>query len=68
MTDGQHDLIWRKSRSCANGACIEVASAGARFLVRDSKDPDGGCLAFAAADWGLFVEALKHVGLSARVD
>jgi len=73
MTDGQPELIWRKSRSCASNACVEVASAGVRFLVRDSDDPDGRRLSFDAAGWASFVGALKRAdddftGLSARVE
>ncbi|MDG6107580.1 DUF397 domain-containing protein [Dactylosporangium aurantiacum] len=51
-------MIWRKSRSCANAACIEVARDDARFLVRDSKDPDGARLAFTPQDWSLFIGAV----------
>ncbi len=59
MADGRDELIWRKSRFCANAACIEVARDDARFLVRDSKDPDGARLAFTARDWQLFIGAVR---------
>jgi len=60
MTDGQHELIWRKGRSCANSACIEVARDGAYFLVRDSAGSDGVRLSFGVSDWTSFVAALQH--------
>jgi len=62
MADGQQELIWRKSRSCASNACVEVASDGAHFLVRDSGDPSGVPIAFEAEDWASFIGALKHDG------
>lgn len=59
MADGRDGLIWRKSQFCANAGCIEVARDEARFLVRDSTDPDGARLAFAAEDWSLFIGAVS---------
>ncbi|MBL6276466.1 DUF397 domain-containing protein [Micromonospora fiedleri] len=55
------DLIgatWRKSsRSSANGGdCVEVAdNLSGVVLVRDSKDRDGGVLAFGPVAWKAFV-------------
>ncbi|MEV6694696.1 DUF397 domain-containing protein [Micromonospora sp. NPDC051196] len=55
------DLIgatWRKSsRSSANGGdCVEVAdNLSGVVLVRDSKDRDGGMLAFGPTAWKAFV-------------
>ncbi|GAB3152945.1 hypothetical protein GCM10027290_44890 [Micromonospora sonneratiae] len=49
---------WRKStRSGANGGnCVEVAdNLPGVVLVRDTKDRDGGTLAFAPAVWRAFV-------------
>ena len=54
-------LAWRKARlSTANGACVEVASAGKRIAVRDSKNPDGPVLLYIAADFGAFVAGAKR--------
>jgi hypothetical protein len=58
VADGENRLTWRKSRSCASTACIEVARSGDRFLVRDSKNPEGARLGFDAGDWSMFVEAV----------
>ncbi|MGW4463232.1 DUF397 domain-containing protein [Micromonospora sp. NPDC004704] len=49
---------WRKSsRSNTNGgACVEVAgNLPGRVLVRDTKDREGGTLAFGPAAWRVFV-------------
>jgi len=53
------ELIWRKSRLCANAACVEVARDEASFLVRDSTDPDGARLTFDRAGWSSFIAALR---------
>ncbi|MFI7235675.1 DUF397 domain-containing protein [Streptomyces cyaneofuscatus] len=59
---------WRKS-SYSNqdgGACLEVADDFAPVVpVRDSKNPHGPVLTFAAADWSSFVAAVKGDDLSA---
>ncbi|MEW2380903.1 DUF397 domain-containing protein [Micromonospora sp. NPDC047707] len=49
---------WHKSsRSSSNGGnCVEVAdNLPGVVLVRDTKDRDGGTLAFAPAAWRAFV-------------
>jgi hypothetical protein len=49
---------WRKSTRSGNngGACVEVAdNLPGRVLVRDTKDRDGGTLAFAPDAWRAFV-------------
>jgi hypothetical protein len=56
---------WRKStRSTSNGgACVEVAdNLPGVVLVRDTKDRDGGTLAFGPADWQAFVNLAKRTG------
>lgn len=52
---------WRKaSRSGHEGGdCVEVAKAVQMIAVRDSKDPDGPKLAFAASDWRVFTDCIK---------
>lgn len=55
------DVEWRKS-SYSNGSggeCVEVAPHAHRALIRDSKDPDGPVLDFAAGAWDAFVRAVK---------
>lgn len=57
---GTQPLNWRKPRrSIGNGECVEVAVAEGKIVVRDSKDPDGGWLAYPARSWQFFLEAWK---------
>ncbi|MFC5075181.1 DUF397 domain-containing protein [Kitasatospora cinereorecta] len=55
-------VTWRKS-SHSNGDggnCVEIAVGFPGLVpVRDSKTPDGPALAFRAAHWAPFVEALR---------
>ncbi|MEU7591335.1 DUF397 domain-containing protein [Micromonospora sp. NPDC049230] len=56
---------WRKStRSGDNGgACVEVAdNMPGVVLVRDTKDRDGGTLAFSPAAWRGFVAMARDAG------
>ncbi|WP_326553049.1 DUF397 domain-containing protein [Micromonospora sp. NBC_01813] len=47
---------WRKSTKSDTGACVEVAdNIIGHVLVRDTKDRDGGTLAFGPAAWQSFV-------------
>lgn len=52
---------WRKSsRSSASGPeCVEIALAGTRALVRDTKNRRGAVLAFATPPWSRFVDRTK---------
>ena len=60
-------LRWRKSSHSGSGNnCVEVASMPAAVAVRDSKDPDGGHLVFAANDWEAFIRSIKRGSYSSR--
>lgn len=58
--------VW--TSACAAGTCVEVqwtgcvevAEDGGRYLVRDSKDPDGPWLTFDADEWAEFVAGVKE--------
>jgi hypothetical protein len=53
---------WRKSSYSGSngGACVEVAVlADGGWAVRDSKDPGGAKLAFAADEWLAFTAGVK---------
>ncbi len=58
---------WRKSSysNGSGGSCVEIAvlsrSAGHQrdIAVRDSKDPQGPALTFAAGQWREFTAAIK---------
>ncbi|WP_328378525.1 DUF397 domain-containing protein [Streptomyces sp. NBC_01020] len=59
---------WRKSSysNSDGGQCVEVAEgSGAVVPVRDSKDPHGPVLAFAAGGWASFVSAVRNGELPA---
>ncbi|MFH9136575.1 DUF397 domain-containing protein [Streptomyces sp. NPDC017524] len=61
-------VTWRKS-SYSNqdgGACVEVADGFTVVVpVRDSKNPSGPALTFAADGWSSFVSAVRNGELSA---
>jgi Domain of unknown function (DUF397) len=51
---------WRKSsRSSDTANCVEVALASAEVGVRDSQDPQGPALAYAAGSWREFIIAVQ---------
>ncbi|MER5704619.1 DUF397 domain-containing protein [Micromonospora sp. NPDC002296] len=56
---------WRKSTKSGNngGDCVEVAdNLPGVVLVRDTKDRDGGTLAFAPVAWAGFVDFARKLG------
>jgi hypothetical protein len=59
--EGNRAVTWRKSSYSGNsgGQCVEVGNAAPLVAVRDSKDPDGSILAFAAGTWAAFAERVK---------
>ena len=59
--EGNSALSWHKSSysGSSGGQCIEVAASG-HVLVRDSKNPDGGRLAFSAQGWREFAARIKN--------
>jgi hypothetical protein len=59
--EGTSTLNWRKSSRSGNngGDCVEVADAASVVLVRDTRDRDGGTLAFTAQAWASFTGSLK---------
>jgi Domain of unknown function (DUF397) len=58
--EGKIGINWRKSAySVNNGNCTEVASTAGTVLVRDSQDPDGLVLRYAANSWTSFLDAAR---------
>jgi len=49
---------WRKSKSCSDSACVEVAAVDDDVLMRDSKDPEGPVLRFTRREWKAFVDSV----------
>jgi hypothetical protein len=55
-----HLVHWRKSNYSVNSSqCVELADLGSAILMRDSKNPGEGHLAFGRAELAAFVEAAK---------
>ena len=53
---------WRKSSYSGGqgGNCVEVGGAASVIMVRDTKDRNGGTLAFSADAWDAFAASLKR--------
>jgi Domain of unknown function (DUF397) len=64
MTTAQDPILtrsWRKSsRSTGGNDCVEVAQTRTRYLIRDSKNPDGARLAVRLRAWAAFIHDIKH--------
>jgi hypothetical protein len=60
MNESTKSLVWRRSRRCASGACVEVATDGDRYFVRDSKKPEAVALEFTRAEWAAFVAGVQE--------
>lgn len=51
---------WRKaSHSVNNGQCVEVASARAMVMVRDSVSPSGPTISYSASTWRAFLASAR---------
>lgn len=61
MIDDQTPATWRKSTfSNTQAACVEITDlANCGRAVRDSKDPAGPILRFAAAQWSAFTAGVR---------
>ncbi|MFB7594572.1 DUF397 domain-containing protein [Streptomyces sp. NPDC056160] len=56
-------MHWRKSSYSGGGegnTCVEIAALPTHIAIRDSKAPARGLLAFPAASFAAFVEAVKR--------
>ncbi|MFB7474957.1 DUF397 domain-containing protein [Kitasatospora sp. NPDC056184] len=52
--------MWRRSTySGQGGNCVETQVRWAAMVVRDSKDPSGPSLQFAAEAWASFLAGVK---------
>ncbi|MGH3925434.1 MAG: DUF397 domain-containing protein [Pseudonocardiaceae bacterium] len=61
LTPEPDTLAWHISSYSGTGsACVEVAPAPERVLVRDSKDPDGPVLTLSTAAWRTFLTTLTR--------
>ena len=55
---------FRRASFCASGECVEVAQREGVIIFRDSTQPRGTMLHYAAGDFGVFVRRVK----SGRLD
>jgi len=53
-TVDNEQMSWQRSTTCADSACVEVASWGEHVYLRDGKSPDSGLLCVARSDWEAF--------------
>ncbi|WP_308211210.1 DUF397 domain-containing protein [Actinomadura rupiterrae] len=54
---------WHKSKFSGGGnddACVEIAHLAEGIGLRDSRDPDGPCLAVSPAMFGEFLAVVRH--------
>jgi hypothetical protein len=59
MTKSANRPDWRRSTTCGNATCIEVAKVDDQYLIRDSKNPDAAPLTFTKAEWDSFVAGVR---------
>ncbi len=50
---------FRRASLCASGECVEVGQRDDMVVLRDSTQPHGTLLHYAAGDWGSFVRRIK---------
>lgn len=52
--------VWRQSKRCDSGACVQVATTADEVLVRDGKDTTGPHIAVSNDQWRLFVRSIQE--------
>lgn len=50
--------VWRRSRACANGECVEVAALADGVALRSSRSPDV-VLTFTKTEWREFLRGIE---------
>ena len=54
------ELVWRKSMRSDDSNCVEVATVGAKVLVRHSKHQSGAILTFSRSAWEAFLVDIRR--------
>lgn len=55
----ENGLVWHRSSSCADSACVEVAATDTWIYLRDTKKPDDGVLRFTRTEWADFYRGTR---------
>jgi len=53
------ESAFRRASYCASGECVEVGRRDNMVVLRDSIQPNGTVLHYAAGDWVSFVRRIK---------
>jgi len=53
-------VTFRKSSHSEGGGCVEVGALGPQRLIRDSKNPQKGCLAMGPEAWKALLTKIKQ--------
>jgi Domain of unknown function (DUF397) len=59
LSISQSPLVFRKSRRCDSGSCVEVAETADGMAMRDSDNPDGPILYFTREQWADFLAGAR---------
>ncbi len=59
MTTPTEHLRWRRAKRCGSNTCVEVATDGEQFLIRDSKRPEIEPLRFTETEWAAFLAGAR---------
>lgn len=59
MIKATEHLQWRRAKRCGSNACVEVATDGEQYLIRDSKNPETAPLRFTGAEWSAFLAGAR---------
>jgi predicted secreted Zn-dependent protease len=54
------NVTWRRSKSCGQGNCVEVAALQDAVAIRDSKNPSQGAQLYTFDEWQAFVAGVKR--------
>jgi hypothetical protein len=57
--EGPVQPAWRRASYCAAGECVEVAQRDGMIMLRDSTQPHGSVLHYAAKEWRHFVRNVR---------
>jgi len=59
MKPTRQQAEWIRSSYCGSNACVEVATAQDKIMIRNSRRPDEPPLVFTAEEWTAFVLGVR---------